>query len=231
MSYDRLRKSAFSHRLIAAGSMFAVVLAVAAAGVVTADPVSRKAADKATEKSNERYQLNYSMHRLEDGQINVRVQVVDNKTGKSMGAPAIVATKPGSRATVRFGESRDGYEQDILVTIEANGDSSGRMFMDVNENGRQIQRTTLDFPTPGFAVAQTFTGKPISLNLSNADIKDVVRVFAQLTGTNITVAPEVVGSVNVNATNVPWDQAFDQILRENGYAYRTKDGGIEVFKP
>ena len=32
-------------------------------------------------------------------------------------------------------------------------------------------------------------------------------------------------------TPVTWDQAFDQIVRENGFAYRTSNGRIEVFKP
>ena len=66
---------------------------------------------------------------------------------------------------------------------------------------------------------KVFTGEPISLNLKDADIKDVLRTFAQLTGLNIAVDPNVNGSVTVDFVDVPWDQALDLILRQNGLSY------------
>jgi type IV pilus secretin PilQ/predicted competence protein len=70
--------------------------------------------------------------------------------------------------------------------------------------------------TPGERV---YTGEPISLNLKDADIKDVLRTFAELTGLNIAVDPGVAGSVTVDFVDVPWDQALDIILRQNGLSY------------
>jgi len=64
-----------------------------------------------------------------------------------------------------------------------------------------------------------YTGDPISLNLKDADIKDVLRTFAQLTGLNIAVDPQVSGTVTVDFVDVPWDQALDLILRQNGLTY------------
>ncbi|HUJ15759.1 MAG TPA: type IV pilus secretin PilQ [Thermoanaerobaculia bacterium] len=72
---------------------------------------------------------------------------------------------------------------------------------------------------------KTFTGEPISLNLKDADIKDVLRTFQQLTGLNIAVDPDVHGSVTVDFTDVPWDQALDLILRQNHLTY-TLEGNI-----
>ncbi|MGZ8866737.1 MAG: type IV pilus secretin PilQ [Thermoanaerobaculia bacterium] len=66
---------------------------------------------------------------------------------------------------------------------------------------------------------RVFTGDPISLNLKDADIKDVLRTFAQLTGLNIAVDPQVRGTVTVDFVDVPWDQALDLILRQNGLTY------------
>jgi type IV pilus assembly protein PilQ len=66
---------------------------------------------------------------------------------------------------------------------------------------------------------RTYTGEPISLNLKDADIKDVLRTFAQLTGLNIAIDPGVSGSVTVDFVDVPWDQALDIILRQNGLSY------------
>lgn len=72
---------------------------------------------------------------------------------------------------------------------------------------------------------KTYTGEPISLNLKDADIKDVLRTFAELTGLNIAIDPEVTGSVTVNFVDVPWDQALELILRQNGLTY-VLDGNV-----
>jgi type IV pilus assembly protein PilQ len=66
---------------------------------------------------------------------------------------------------------------------------------------------------------RVYTGEPISLNLKDADLKDVIRTFAELTGLNIAVDPGVTGSVTVDFVDVPWDQALDIILRQNNLTY------------
>ncbi len=68
----------------------------------------------------------------------------------------------------------------------------------------------IDDPAPGF------TGEPISLSLKDADVKDVLKTFATLTGLNIVVDPSVAGSVTLELHDVPWDQAFELILAING---------------
>jgi len=70
-----------------------------------------------------------------------------------------------------------------------------------------------------------YTGEPISLNLKDADIKDVLRTFAQLTGLNMAIDPGVAGSVTVDFVEVPWDQALDIILRQNGLRF-VLDGNV-----
>jgi type IV pilus assembly protein PilQ len=72
---------------------------------------------------------------------------------------------------------------------------------------------------------QVFTGEPIDLRLKEADIKDVLRTFAQLTGLNIAIDPNVGGSVTVEFDDVPWDQALDIILKQNGLTY-VLDGNV-----
>jgi type IV pilus secretin PilQ/predicted competence protein len=76
--------------------------------------------------------------------------------------------------------------------------------------------------SPGQTV---YSGEPISLNLKDADIKDVIRTFADLTGLNIAVDPQVSGTVTVNFNEVPWDQALSIILRQNNLTY-TIEGNV-----
>jgi type IV pilus assembly protein PilQ len=72
---------------------------------------------------------------------------------------------------------------------------------------------------------KVYSGEPISLNLKDADIKDVIRTFSDLTGLNIAVDPGVQGTVTVNFNEVPWDQALDIILRQNNLTY-TIEGNV-----
>lgn len=75
------------------------------------------------------------------------------------------------------------------------------------------------------AAARVFNGEPISLNLKEADLKDVLRTFSDLTGLNMAIDPGVTGSVTVDFTDVPWDQALDLILRQNGLTF-TLEGNV-----
>lgn len=75
-----------------------------------------------------------------------------------------------------------------------------------------------------------FTGEPLSLELKDADVKDVLKTFASVTGLNIVVDPEVSGSVTVNLTNVPWDQALDIILKINGLDYVVENNVLRVAR-
>jgi type IV pilus assembly protein PilQ len=61
-----------------------------------------------------------------------------------------------------------------------------------------------------------YTGKRISLNFKDADLKDVFRLFHEITGYNIVLDPAVAGSLTIVLENVPEDQALDIILKNNG---------------
>ncbi|HEV3484448.1 MAG TPA: AMIN domain-containing protein, partial [Vicinamibacterales bacterium] len=75
---------------------------------------------------------------------------------------------------------------------------------------------------------RVFTGEPISLNLKDADLKDVLRTFADLTGLNIAIDPGVGGSVTVDFVDVPWDQALDIILRQNGLTFMLEGNVMRI---
>src|SRR5947209_3704392 len=75
---------------------------------------------------------------------------------------------------------------------------------------------------------KVYTGEPLSLNLKEADIHDVLRTFGDLTGLNIAVDPDVQGKVTVNFNEVPWDQALDIILRQNSLNYVLEGNVLRV---
>lgn len=67
----------------------------------------------------------------------------------------------------------------------------------------------------GTSLTKTYTGKPISLDLLDADIKNVLRLIADITGTNMVIEPDVSGQVTLKVEQVPWDQVLDLILSMN----------------
>jgi type IV pilus assembly protein PilQ len=64
-----------------------------------------------------------------------------------------------------------------------------------------------------------YTGRKISLDLQDADLVNVLRLFAEVANINIVISPEVKGKVTVRMVNIPWDQAMDIILKMNGLGY------------
>jgi type IV pilus assembly protein PilQ len=76
-----------------------------------------------------------------------------------------------------------------------------------------------------------YAGEPISLDLKDADLKDVLRTFATLARLNIAIDPDVKGSVTIRLHDVPWDQALDVILRINGLGSVLEGNVLRVGEP
>ena len=76
-----------------------------------------------------------------------------------------------------------------------------------------------------------FTGDPVTLDFQGADLRAVLRTFAEISnGLNIVIDPSIQGTVDVSLRDVPWDQALDIILRANKLGY-TVDGNIVRIVP
>ena len=73
--------------------------------------------------------------------------------------------------------------------------------------------------------AKQYTGDPLSLDLDGVDLRAVLRTFADVSGLNMVIDPDVQGTVDIKLTDVPWDQALDVILRGNQLDYSV-DGTI-----
>jgi type IV pilus assembly protein PilQ len=80
------------------------------------------------------------------------------------------------------------------------------------------------------ADARQYTGKRISLNLVDADVKQVFRLFHEISGLNFVLDPTVEGRVTIVLDNVPWDQALDLILKNNGLD-KTLDNNVVRIAP
>jgi type IV pilus assembly protein PilQ len=75
-----------------------------------------------------------------------------------------------------------------------------------------------------------YSGHAVSLDFSGADLRSVLRTFAEISGLNIVIDPTIQGTVDVSLRDVPWDQALDIILRANRLGYSV-DGTIVRIAP
>ncbi|SAK94119.1 type II/III secretion system protein [Caballeronia calidae] len=68
------------------------------------------------------------------------------------------------------------------------------------------------------AAHETDSGKPITLDLKNADLSTALQALARFSGLNIVASDKVRGQVSMNLVAVPWRRAFDTLLEVNGLA-------------
>lgn len=63
---------------------------------------------------------------------------------------------------------------------------------------------------------KAYSGQRISLDFKDADIKNVFRLLAEVSGFNIVVTSDVNRRITLRLVEVPWDQAMDLIITTNG---------------
>ena len=74
-----------------------------------------------------------------------------------------------------------------------------------------------NMPTEDLVVGETrYIGRRISLDFQQADISNVLRLIAEVSGFNMVVGEGVKSKVTMKLVSVPWDQALDMILKMNG---------------
>ena len=94
--------------------------------------------------------------------------------------------------------------------------------------GRKADSTSEKLGRDVSGEQKAYTGEPIDLKVTNADVTEVLRTFAQISGLNIVVQPGVSGTVTAELENVPWDQAFEEVLKINNLGYEREGNVIRI---
>ena len=64
-----------------------------------------------------------------------------------------------------------------------------------------------------------FYGKPISIEVRDTAVRDVITFIAEQSGANLVVSDEVTGDVTLKLKQVPWDQALLLIMKAKQLGY------------
>jgi type IV pilus assembly protein PilQ len=70
----------------------------------------------------------------------------------------------------------------------------------------------------------------LSMDFRDADINNLLRIIAEVSGRNVVAGSDVTGKVTVRLVNVEWEQALDVILKINNMDYEM-DGNIIRVAP
>jgi type IV pilus assembly protein PilQ len=69
----------------------------------------------------------------------------------------------------------------------------------------------------------------MTLEFSNADIRNILKLIGEVSQMNIVWGPEVKGTVSMRLKDVPWDQALDIVLETSDLGMRAEDNVIWVM--
>jgi type IV pilus secretin PilQ/predicted competence protein len=145
-----------------------------------------------------------------------------------------MALAPGVRPQV----IRDGAQVVVELARHSSGDGPLTMTHTPRLTPVSTQKALSTPPVGLLRVAQApgtgpqpapsgpvYTGQRISLDFQQADLIDVLRLIAEVSGMNIITSPDVSGRVTTRMVNVPWDQALDTILKTFGLG-KEQEGSI-----
>lgn len=82
--------------------------------------------------------------------------------------------------------------------------------------------------TAGQGQPKRYSGAPADFDFQNADLRMVLRSFAEISGLNLVIDPAVSGTVDIKLTQVPWDQALEVILKSSKLGYVVEGTVIRI---
>ena len=91
----------------------------------------------------------------------------------------------------------------------------------ISEEHASAQAAGFAAAAPSYALSgapqkKEYTGRRITLDFHDIEIRNLLRLIADVSKKNVVVADGVTGKVTVSLRNVPWDQALDIILKAKG---------------
>jgi type IV pilus assembly protein PilQ len=75
---------------------------------------------------------------------------------------------------------------------------------------------------------KVYSGRKLSLDFKDADIKNILRLIAEVSNLNIIVADEVTGKITMRLVDVPWDQALEIILQSKNLDKRQVGNVVRI---
>jgi type IV pilus assembly protein PilQ len=125
---------------------------------------------------------------------------------------------------VAFKPARELPETPLLVSGVVQREKAGQSGYTDADQERQHSAASK------FGEKKVYTGRRVSLEFSDADIRKILQLIAEVSNLNFLIGDDVTGTLSIKLVNVPWDQALDVILETKGLDKRL-EGNIMYIKP
>ena len=89
-----------------------------------------------------------------------------------------------------------------------------------------VKETARLLPRP--EAKKTYTGRKVTLEFSDADIRKIFQLIAEVSNLNIVTTNDVSGKITLRLVNVPWDQALDLVLQSKSLGASTQGNIIRI---
>src|SRR5690606_12224736 len=118
----------------------------------------------------------------------------------------------------------------VAVIIEPTGHYDYMAFQTDNRLTVSIKPLSRDDLEKRKAERFAYSGKKLSLNFQDIDVRSVLQLIADFTDLNLVASDTVQGSITLRLQNVPWDQALDLVLKTKGLDKR-QIGNVLLVAP
>ncbi len=117
-------------------------------------------------------------------------------------------------------------ENHLILTVSAEPKSKRQI---AEEAGREeLWPFDFRYSTGPGTKKKVYKGQLVSFDFKDADVRDVLRILADISGFNFVVSRGVAGTVTLKLVNVPWDQALDIILEDQGLGAEVEGNVIKI---
>lgn len=123
-----------------------------------------------------------------------------------------------------------GSERGDVAIVDPDDDEAAGDFASAKASanaGKILPSSTLEESELG---EPRYYGKPISIEVRETPIRDVINLIAEQAGANIIIASEVQGAISLRLRQVPWDQALAIVMRAQNLGY-VRQGGVLRIAP
>jgi beta-lactamase regulating signal transducer with metallopeptidase domain len=214
-----------TRRLLPHRAVTTAVVALIAA-VTIGSGVARALPPPTDDSGSSPYKIEVSATRV-DALFNFFL-TVRSRTDDQIVQTAHLKSRIDEWATATYRHMDTAGQHDISIRAKGRADGTAIIETAVDGAAPTIQTIT---PKSAHAVSKV-EKRPdtISIDLKDADIRDVLRTFSKLTNTEIIVDDDVTGRTSITLNDTPWTEALEILLRQNNLRKERTGNTIYVHR-
>jgi type II secretory pathway component HofQ len=141
-------------------------------------------------------------------------------------APVDFVLEPGATGRIRFRAKDMSWDQALDGALRAAGLSK-------HEAGSGLWIVGPPSEVEAFRqrkLTGAYRGQLLSLDFSEADLRGLLGLFADVSGLAVEVDPGIEGPVGLKVQDLPWDRTLDVIVTSRGLSCAIENGKIHIRK-